>query len=301
MNSSQILVAFDGSPGSAAVLPYTVAVAERLGCSLRLLAVVKPEPRGLTPRSERVADELEARRQAALRRDLANVKANLPMAADRVETAVVLGDPVESLLAEAGRDAVSLVALTTHGRRGADRWLLGSVADKLVRLSPRPVLVVRPPYFPVPQHRVALDRLLVPLDGSPLAETALPLAQRLAGSDATLLLVWVEPWRTEGVAPLGSVPEFSALEAEAAHEAETYLAGVAGRLTQHAAVQTMVLRGRPAETLVDFAFHERIDLAVMTTHGRGGVRRLVLGSTADHVVRSGVPTLLVRTGMGNDG
>ena len=111
---------------------------------------------------------------------------------------------------------------------------------------------------------------------------------------ARLTLVRVEPWITEGSAPYGAVPEFTQLEDEVAATAQAYLTQVAERLGPGPAVDTVVLRGRPAESLVSFSFHERIDLVVMTTNGRGGLRRLVLGSVADRLVRSGLPTLLAR-------
>jgi nucleotide-binding universal stress UspA family protein len=140
-----------------------------------------------------------------------------------------------------------------------------------------------------------LKRLVVPLDGSPLAEEALPLAVELgAATRARLTLVRVEPWVTEGSAPYGSVPEFTRREDDAATAAQEYLTRVARRLGPVPANDTVVLRGRPAEELVDFSVHERFDLVIMTTHGRGGLRRLVLGSVADRLVRAGVPALLAR-------
>jgi nucleotide-binding universal stress UspA family protein len=115
---------------------------------------------------------------------------------------------------------------------------------------------------------------------------------RAAGARLTLLRV--EPWLTEGSAPYGAVREFTQLEDEAAGAAEDYLAGVRRQLPEDLDIEPVVLRGRAAESLIEFCLHERIDLVVMTTHGRGGFRRMVIGSTADRLVRSGVPTLLVR-------
>jgi nucleotide-binding universal stress UspA family protein len=146
-----------------------------------------------------------------------------------------------------------------------------------------------------PTRPVALRRLLVPLDGSALAEAALPLATELsAATGAQLLLLRVEPWLTVGSAPYGAVPEFTKMEDDAAAAAADYLAGVRDRLPASLTAETVVLRGRPATSLVDFALYEQVDLVVMTTQGHGGLRRLVLGSVADHIVRAGVPAVLVR-------
>lgn len=288
-----ILVPLDGSELSEVVVPYAEAVAAVTPMRLRLLAVVKPEPRALTSRSERLAEQLELRQQTKLEEQLHQVAVSLRERGVLVETQVVRGDPVDAILAAAAQPEVAAVALATHGRGGLDRSFMGSVTDKVMRLSPRSTLLVRPPYMPPPHHPVTLERLLVPLDGSDRAEAALPLANRLATADTRLFLVRVEPWRTEGAAPYGTVPEFVQLEEDVAEAAEQYLALLTRGLATRGSIACRVLRGRPGPSLVDFALHEHVDLVVMTTHGAGGLRRLVLGSTADFVVRSGVPTLLL--------
>jgi nucleotide-binding universal stress UspA family protein len=155
--------------------------------------------------------------------------------------------------------------------------------------------MVRPPYLPLRRRTLTLARVLVPLDGSPLAEAALhPAAELAALAGALLVLVRVEPWLTERPASPAQLPEFAAMEEEAAAAAGNYLDGVRACVPEGVQTETVVLRGQPAVTLADFALHERIDLVVMTTHGRGGLRRLVLGSTADRLVRAGVPSLLIR-------
>ncbi|MDP8921496.1 MAG: universal stress protein [Chloroflexota bacterium] len=297
-----LLVLLDGSPPSEAVLPYAAVIAQATACSLELLSVVERRPRGLTSRSEQHADELEHAAEQALRASLAGTADALVRLGIDARTTIVRGEPVDVILELAEPEQVRMIALTAHGRTGMDRierWSIGGVADKVMRLSPKPTLIVPVPYVRVgpqpPPREVRLERLMVPLDGSPLAEEALPLAVDLASATgARLTLVRVESWVTEGSAPYGSVPEFTELEDEAAAEAQEYLAQVAGRLGPAPAVDMVVLRGRPAEALVDFSLHERTDLVVMTTHGRGGLRRLVLGSVADRVVRAGVPALLSR-------
>jgi nucleotide-binding universal stress UspA family protein len=137
---------------------------------------------------------------------------------------------------------------------------------------------------------------MVPLDGSDLAEAALPLARELAMAvGARVMLVRVEPFiglRTGAYAvPAADV---AYMEAAAATAAEAYLQEVRGQLSEEVRTDTLLVRGAPAPELVAFAQREHADLVVMATHGRGGLRRLVLGSTADRMVRSGVPTLLVR-------
>ncbi len=295
MKLTALLVPLDGSEASAAALPYAEAIAAGSGAEMRLLAIVEREPRGLTDRSERVAGAIEHEQRQHLEGHLLMVATGLGERGITASESVVTGDPLEEILVAGDDPAVGIIAMTTHGVGGVGRWMIGRVADKVMRLSGKPVLLVRPSYAGGPRRAASVQHMMAPLDGSELAEAALEPAVALAGVlGAALTLIRVEPWRTEGMAPLGSMPEYVAMEDEAAAAARQYLDGVVRRLPEGVTVNSVVLRGRPASTLVDFAHHERMDLIVMTTHGRGGIARLVLGSTADRVVRAGVPTLLIR-------
>lgn len=299
METGIVLVPLDGSAVAPIALPYAVVIARALDASVQLLAVIEPKPRGLTQRSAHDADRLELLDQRSLEAALADAASRLADEGVTAGTRLFRGDPATAILEAAREEPVRMVIMGTHGRGGADRWGVGSVADQVMRRNSKPTLLVRLPYTSAsqqaPTRPVALRRLVVPLDGSPLAEAALPLATELAAATgAQLVLVRVEPWLTVGSAPYGTVPEFTKMEDDAAAAATDYLAGVRDRLPADLAVQTAVLRGRAATSLVDFALYEQADLTVMTTQGRGGLRRLVLGSVADHVVRAGVPAVLVR-------
>lgn len=296
-----LLVPLDGSPVAEMALPYAEAFAKATGTSIHLLSVIEPVPRGLTSRSTKRAAEIEQAQREALQGALTVAADRLGRAGLDVSLSVMDGPPAETILAAARSDTVAIVVMGTHGRGGVDRWGVGSVADTVMRASPKPMLLVRLPYTPASQRAplrpVTLGRLMVPLDGSALAEGSLPLAADLAdATGATLTLVRVEPWVTIGSAPYGAVAEFTEMEERAAAEAARYLDDVRRRLPKKVNAETIVLRGRPAESLIDFAQYERIDLVIMTTHGRGGVRRLVMGSVADRLVRAGVTMLLVPAG-----
>lgn len=291
--SGTIVVALDGSPFGSPALQYAEAIARSTRRPLRLLGVVKTLS-GHSAASSAFAERREREDYTRLESHLAQTAANLRDYGIGVNSVIVCGDPTDAILAEAERSDVGLVALTTHGRSGFDRWAMGSVADKVMRLSPKPTLVVRRPYIPYPERAVTIRRILIPLDGSNLAEQALPWAELFISEGATPVVVRVEPWLTEASAPLGTVPEFVEMEEDAAHQAEKYLSSMCKRTPALKDAQRLVLRGEPSASLAGFALHEHIDLVVMSTHGAGGVRRLVLGSTADFLVRAGVPTLLFR-------
>jgi nucleotide-binding universal stress UspA family protein len=290
-----LLVPLDGSAPAEAALPYAEALARLTGATVRLLSVAERRPRFLTARSEHVAASREQAERTYLEQYQATVASELQERGIPATATVLVGDPTDEILTTADADAHTLVVMATHGRGVLDRWELGSVADKVLRLCVRPTLMIRPPYLPQRRRTVELGRLLVPLDGSPLAEQALAPASEIAAvAGAGLTLVRVEPWRTERPADPGQLPELAEMEAEAEAVAGRYLTDASKHVPEAVRAETVVLRGQPAATLADFALHERIDLVVMTTHGWGGLRRLVLGSTADRLVRTGVPTLLVR-------
>ncbi len=183
--------------------------------------------------------------------------------------------------------------MTTHGRGPLRRLLLGSVADQVVRRSAAPVLLVRPREIPTgPTPEPFVEGVLVPRDGSALAEQALGPALDLARvmeARCTLLRV-VE----SGDAPSPPAPGgIGIFEIPAAWEARAYLRQVAGRLREEGVpVQTRVVVARRAAEAIREQARDG-DLIALATHGRGGVRRMLLGSVADEVVRGGSAPVLV--------
>jgi nucleotide-binding universal stress UspA family protein len=138
-------------------------------------------------------------------------------------------------------------------------------------------------------------KILVPLDGSALAECVLPHVKAIAagcGVRQLVLLRVVEPIPAETPPAL----DFEALQKAGVKTAEYYLAETKAKLTKEGLkVEAKVLTGRPAETITDFAKRNKVDLIALATHGRSGISRWVFGSVADRLVRSSsVPILLIR-------
>jgi nucleotide-binding universal stress UspA family protein len=192
--------------------------------------------------------------------------------------------------------------MTTHGHGPLSRFWMGSVADTLVRRLPMPMLLARPHEEALDVleevHERAFDHVLIPLDGSALAETILDPAIALGqimGAEYTLVQA-IEPV-VLGYSPAAQAVALDdqVLEQWRA-ESLAYLERVAGRLRERGlAVRTGIAYGSPAVAIIDYAREHAADLIAMSTHGRGGVARLLLGSVADKLVRgAGVPILIQR-------
>lgn len=153
------------------------------------------------------------------------------------------------------------------------------------------------------QYTEGFGRILVPLDGSSLAERAIPIATQLArATQSSVLLARVSPFMTWATAMAAEgapvAPEvYQRLMDDEDHEARAYLAQQAGMVeSQGVPVLTCFARGEPASCLIDIEGQEKVGLVIMTTHGRTGLARFALGSVADRLVRVGrVPVFLLRS------
>ncbi len=217
----------------------------------------------------------------------------------QLATAHLSGSPAPALADYAREVGADLVVMTTHGRGGLQRVWLGSVADQLVRSLDVPVLLVRPEEVAPVQRVPALEEILVPLDGSRWAEAALPSALGVAKLfGARLLLVQVvEPVMLllDGpVVPQSLDEELMALRRR---EAQDYLDDVAERIIERGSVSRAiaVLAGNALAGIQAAAASPGIGMIAMATHGRGGLRRLAIGSVTDKLVRTGhLPVLVTR-------
>lgn len=309
-----ILVPLDGSTLAEQILPYVQVIAPLLGASVRLVQVVgEPVPEsafvesltGLYGVSEPAAHQYE-RSRVALDETLAMAESYLAARAVRLEDAglrvsydVQIGSAAEIIVDIARATHVNLIAMATHGYSGLRRWVLGSVADRVVRTATAPVLLIRATQYP--QRSFALDRVLLPLDGSDLALQALPLARELASqSHAELVLVEAVSPEIESYPSLAMEPvtPYGTTLSMLHEHAQRNLTSLASQVqATDANVTTIVENGPAAEVIVDEAARRNISLIVMATHGRGGLRRWAMGSVADKVLHAAhVPLVLVRAG-----
>jgi nucleotide-binding universal stress UspA family protein len=251
---------------------------------------------GVAPKEGDLLQQLEAKADEYLR----GIADWVRRAGLGVQTVVQRGPAAEAIVDYAEQEGAQFIVMATHGYSGIQRWTHGSVAERVLQAAGVPVLMVRAQEegTGASQQHMQCQHILVPLDGSELAEQVLPVVTSVAeavGAKVTLFQVSVSQPTTMIGDDWFFVPvqgDFDALD----RKAQAYLEHVADRLRETGTqVSTAIWRGAVADSIVEYAEANHVDLVAMCTHGRTGLARWVLGSTADRVLRAGeVPILLVR-------
>jgi nucleotide-binding universal stress UspA family protein len=361
---TKILVPLDGSDLASAVLPHVRELVHCTHAGIVLLCVVPESAFGVDGWTEGQLERREAFRDSdvlpsvaerretevamntarsiapdALDREVAayrfldTIVGNLERSGIHAQPRVKIAAPAEAILDVADEEGVDLIAMSTHGRSGIGRFMLGSVADRVVHHARVPVLLVRSKDVGDQKSAapITYKKILVPLDGSDLANTVLPYAREMAlctGAEVLLLQAITEPGfevaETELMFAAGGItpsPEslnedpgevaagrsrrqatartgsgFARQIEYATEAAQSNLSAAAAALTGAGIrVETEVQVGRPAAVILDVATSSGADMIAMATHGRSGIRRFLMGSVADRVVRHAhTPVLLVR-------
>jgi nucleotide-binding universal stress UspA family protein len=305
-----ILVPLDGSALAEQVLAYVRYLATILAAQVQLLRVVSDADKQallahedvLLARGRGPALSLQTRERRAWQRLTAQAENYLAMQAAQLSVTglavtanVCTGCSAETIVRMAAERGSDLIALATHGYSGVTRWVLGSVADKVIQAATVPVLLIRG--AAPPEYRIR--RLLVPLDGPTIARQALPCATDLAKrchADVVLLQAIPPTVDAYPYVPLpAGVREL--LHVQALHE----LREVAHDLHQHGLTATpLVAEGYPAEVIAETAALQQVDLIVMATHGYSGIKHWALGSVADKVTHAATTPLVLNRAQPNE-
>lgn len=296
----RILIPLDGSPIAAKALVQAGRLLRTPGSEVILVQVVDTLAMDATTR----ATHLPRQRQEA-REYLAGAARPLEAAGVKVRTLVREGLSWEQILEAAGREAATMIILTTHGRTGLSRWLIGSVTEKVVRAAAVPTLVLRSymtdregAMVPAPEKELAIRKLLVPLDVGDLGLAALePAATLAAAYGASIVLAHVEsrldyPAGTFTArlvdpppAPPGGAPPkdpYQLLD----HAGETLAA-------RELSVVVLRVGGDAASRILDLPAELGVDAIVMASRGRGGLSRFLLGSVTEKVLRHSLLPMLI--------
>jgi nucleotide-binding universal stress UspA family protein len=291
-----IMAPTDGSDAELPALDVAVKLALRFDAELRLVRVETPpvavDPHsgpGVLEQTEETLVEARRDREKKLEARAAELRKH---GASRVVSSLESGRVEETLRDYATRSGVDLIVMSTHARGGLQRMNLGSVTDYLIRNADIPTLVVRP------SHSSTRDglfgRVVVPLDGSALAEQIIPHVKALAdGSSASVNLVRVLrpvtysqkqimqpglPWWDDAVA-----------------EAETYLNRIVRLFsgTGLSVTKEVAMGDDVAAAILEYCARTGADLLAIATHGIGGIKRLMFGSIADEITRRSPTSVLV--------
>ena len=293
----KILVPLDGSELAEVALPYAEELAGRLG-SEGILLYVSESAEG---QYHRIPQFYMQEMAKATKRSAERYLVKPEGKAIKVESATVVGNPAEEIVAYADKEDIGLIVMATHGRSGIKRLALGSVAEKIVRTAKQPVALIRAKGArPDVREKGMLNKALVPLDGSKESEASIPYIEELASKlKAEVVLFQVlEPthYIYAGGAGTAKIPYTEKEMAPLKASAGDYLKKVAGGLEGKGITTRSEVRvGTAAEEIIKLADELYVDMVAMSTHGRSGLSRWTFGSVADKILHAGnTPLLLVR-------
>lgn len=299
---TSVLVPIDGSDLSEQAVPYALAIAGSGGTVALVQVTPNAEPlRKPFGAISMSADEVLTMLQGLANDDLDRAEQHWAGIATGVTITkqALSGDAAEQILDLAHTDAIDLIVMASSGRGAIGRVTLGSVADKVVRTSTKPILVVREIDAPESPELPKINRIIVPLDGSDRAQLALPVAAVVAkqlGAAIQLITAVDLPQVVSPAMAYGSA--FSAefyteIEQESTRAAEENLDAALAILSEHGSTADKhVMLGSAVGTILDFA--KPGDMVVMTSRGQGGIKRWLLGSVAEKLIREcPAPVLIV--------
>ena len=305
MSEFKVFIPLDGTRMAEHSLLYLKALQAFGDVSVLLVSVVDPSARAPGLNEAEVAEREANVLNAYLNETAAEIRRQFEMT---VITRIKRGVPGSVVLEEAEAFAPDLLVIATHGHQGLSRWRAGGVADQVARRAGFNTLIVGPKAAEMGRWLAtdrlpAFDSVLVPLDGSDFAERALPVAEQLASRPGTILnLVQVVPAPVAGIVSIpvevgrsrGDTAYVPGKLEDLVEVTNDYLTKTAAGLDKAAATNKDVLVGPTAESLLQYVSEKRIDVVVMTSHGRGGFVRAALGSVTDRLVGSNAPVLVVR-------
>lgn len=307
--SHTVIIPLDGSKLAEQALPLGISVAQQMDSTLQLVQVIPSANQSFnylsTPDGHMMPIDIVETFRANAQRYLEQKKTQLLEAGIAVETTVIEGDIAPAIANFANQEEAAYLVMSTHGRGGLSRWMLGSVADQVLHLSERPLLIMRPKETSdallasrlIPANLPQLERIVVPLDGEPLAEQVLPHAKRLARAYGAELLLWRSvPAVTSGMMHA----EMAILETKLIElnrqQAKEYLNRIKIDLEMEGFKVSAAVGGMPiTDRILAYAAKSDADLIAMSTHARSAIGRMIMGSVADGIIRAGpLPVLVIR-------
>lgn len=288
----KILVPLDGSKLSENALGPALTLAKAAQAELFLISVPIVRHVMVMPEYSGYATMLPEQSLEDSRHDfkeyLAHLKESRMPQQMRVSSEVLEGDEASVIVDRALAEQADLIVMATHGRSGLSRWMMGSVTEKVLQQAHCPVLAVR--------SDKPIERILITLDGSAASEASLEPGLLLAQAmDAEVTLLQVQTGKDyvhqEEINRLDAVEQGlgARLQDSVYYAAEAYLGYLKARyeplLNDDTVLKTAVVDGQPARRIIQYIDDNDIDLVVMATHGRTGLKRWLYGSVTERVLR----------------
>ena len=285
---NKIAVTLDGSQTAECVLPYVRMLVRNTNVPVDLISIIDllEMERGVSAAEGLFLDSLadsETRRRQEYLKDVAKT-----FTGRMVQCHTLRGKPENAIIESVAADKDILLAMATHGRSGLNRWLLGSVAEKVLRGSSNPLLLVRASDTAPVDAPAELNTIMVPLDGSELAETVLPPVIELAKSlrlGVILFRAYNIPYGFYDVGG-GFAIDLQRLLAQTEAEVQHYLEEKSNSLRNAGVDVTIASKeGFGADEIIEYMHGMSGCLLAICSHGRSGINRWALGSVAETLVR----------------
>ncbi len=281
----KMVLLLDTSELAEAVIPYAVHLASKMGSEIDVVNAIEGEAyaeRLARAYLDKIADEIKD----------PGIK--------KKRSVILRGKAAEQILDYVDRNKIDIIAAASHGHSGIRRWVIGSTIDKIIRGTKVPVLLVHSKEKSAVSRQAAFTHVLLPLDGSKTAEAALPYAESVVNKTKARVSLFraVSPLVDQYAGPPeGYVVDYTGKVMQALQEeAADYLKQTAKLFEERGIlVSTTMIVGSPASEILKYIEKQKVDLVVMSTHGRTGFGRWILGSVADKILHSvEVPLLLIR-------
>lgn len=274
LDERKILLALDGSEFAETAIDTTAGLARRLGAELHLVRVTSPLLSTAPELFPNLGQEFTNQAQDGAREYLQTLNGRFEGVTLKLHTP--LGNPKEVISQVAVEEACRLVVMASHGRTGVARWLLGSTAEFVLRHVESAVLLLRPSAMPSPNGD--FHHVLVPVDGSASSREVLAKVGPFLAEGAKVSVLRATGLTARDYTLLNNPQEVTSYVA--------HLKEQLGHLEGHGLnLEPQVIDGEAADSIVHFAEQNGCDLIAMSTHGRTGFRRFILGSTTEKVAR----------------
>lgn len=288
---NKILVPLDGSNLGELALNYSAELAKSMNSEVHLVSIcdrIGKEYRNMcNVYLEKVSEGFRSSLQEAI---------TLP----KVPTIVIDGQPDTKILDYAIENNINLIVLVSHGHSGIMPWATGSTASKIIQKSAIPILLIRASdNVDTKQVSGLFRKILVPLDGSMMSEAVLPYVKEIAVNTKSEIILLGVLEQGQHVRTIGGLDHFAYTDQQVEQirqETVAYLNGINQKLTKDGfTVKTVVKTGDVARVIIDTTIQENVSIVAMSSHGKSGATKWVLGSVSNKILQAGKkPLLLVR-------